>query len=131
MIIPFCYGDKRWNTKEDETVTVSELLSSADWAGASLHIVGSQENDYLGSSHLFCVDMDRDLAIKYFGTARAFSAMLHCVDEVFARDGEHLLAWARENGIRRLDELQARYAEYKRLFPNNCVRPQSYLRISA
>ena len=65
MKYPFCYPSPRhWETKKDETVTVSQFFETLDWDGTKISVVGSQANDYNGASHLFEIKVDRDLVIK-------------------------------------------------------------------
>ena len=129
-MIPFCPECKYWQTKREETITVSELLSALDWDGTYLFITGSQEDDYFGASSLFHVAMRRDLAIKFFGSARVFSAELYNIGAVHACDRDHFISWAKENGAQSWEDLKLKYAEYKQLFPNMCLSGQSRLRIS-
>lgn len=129
-MIPFCSECKRWWTKRDETLTVSELLSASGWDGTYLFITGSQKDDYSGASSLFHVMMHRDLAIKFFGSARVFSAELYNIGAVNVLDRDHFMSWVKENGIQSKEDLKLKYAEYKRLFPNMCFSGQSRLRIS-
>lgn len=130
-MIPFCPDCRKWRTEKNEVVTVSEVLANSDWNGTHIQIIGSQKDDYTGATSLFEVTMCRDLALKFFGTCRTFSAELHDEGEINVADRDHLIRWARKNGIKQREELKARYAEYKRLFPQNCLRGQSCLRISA
>lgn len=129
-MIPFCPDCKRWWTERDEKMTVSELLAASDWNGTYIHITGSQENDYTGVSSLFNVMMHRDLAVKFFGSSRVFSAEFHNAGEVNVANRNHLIAWAKENGLQQWEDVKSKYAEYKRLFPQNCIHGQSRLRIS-
>lgn len=129
-MIPFCPDCKIWQTEKDKAVTVAEILDASDWNGTYLHITGSQENDYTGASSLFKVVMHRDLAVKFFGSSRVFSAEFHNTGEVNVASRDHLIAWAKENGLKQWEDVKSRYEEYKRLFPQNCISGQSHLRIS-
>ena len=129
MRIPFCEC-RSWSTPKDRATTLSEYLASANWEGRNLHITGSQPEDYTGASSLFNVEMTRELAEKFFGNSRVFSATLHNIDEINVLDQNHLIEWARKVGIKEADGLRARYGEYQRLFPKNCVKEISRVRIS-
>ena len=131
MKIPFCPDCQVWNTPKDRTVTLSEYLASTNWNGNYLDITGSQPKDYAGASSLFRVTMSRELAEKFFGHARVFTAELHNVDEINVADKAHLIEWALANGIEKLSDLRKRYGEYQHLFPRNCIKPTSRVRISA
>lgn len=128
-MIPFCPDIKTWRTENDEVVTVADLLETSDWNGLYLHITGSQKDDYSGASSLFNVVMDKNLAMKHFGQCRVFSADFHNVGEINVADKNHLFSWARQRGIKNLDEMRAKYVEYRLLFPSNCLREISRMRI--
>jgi len=130
-MIPFSPECKIWQTKEEETITVSEMLSTSGWDGTYLFITGSQKDDYSGASSLFHVMMPRDLAAKFFGSSRVFSAELHNIGTINVLDKNHFISWAKENGAQCLEDAKAKYTEYKRLFPNMCWSAQSRLRICA
>ena len=129
MKIPFydCHG---WHTQKDVVVTLSEYLNASDWDGSYLHITGSSPEDYTGASSLFSVSMSRELAEKFFGNARVFSISLINVDAISVLDVDHLFAWARENDITEMSDLRQQYAEYRKLFPKNCTKNFSHVRIS-
>lgn len=129
---PFCYPSPRhWETKKDETVTVSQFFETLDWDGTRVSVVGSQANDYNGASHLFEVKVDRDLVIKFFGGCRLYSASLYPHDGIMSDDRDHLMSWAKENGINSVDELKARFHEYKNRFSSHYPwGPDGYIRIS-
>lgn len=129
-MIPFCPECKHWQTKREETLTVSELLSASDWDGTYLSITGSQKDDYSGASSLFHVVMHRDLVMKFFGSARVFNAALHNIGAIHVRDKDHFMSWAKENGAQSIEDLKSKYVEYKRVFPLMCPSEPSYLRIS-
>lgn len=129
-MIPFCPDCRRWWTEKDKTITVAEILATSDWDGTYLHITGSQENDYSGASSLFNVVMHRDLAVKFFGSSRVFTAEFHNIGEVNVVNKDHLIAWVKENGLQQWKDVKFKYEEYKRLFPQNCICGQSRLRIS-
>lgn len=129
MQIPFCPDSKVWTTKQDEVVTVSELLSGFADDVEDLHITGSQKNDYNGASCLFSVPMKADLAVKFFGNCQVFNARFYYPNGVNVVDGDHLAAWAKENGLFSEDEIRAKFSDYKRRYPHKCFR-DSYIRIS-
>lgn len=129
-MIHFCPDSKSWHTDRDKAVTVAELLAASDWKGTELHIVGSQEDDYTGASRLFSVTMHRDYALKFFGNARVFSALLCDPDVINVYDLDHLVEWAKERGFQTLDDIRENYPEYKRLFPAKCDTGPSHMRIS-
>lgn len=129
-MIPFCPDCMIWRTERDEVVTLADLLADSGWNGTHLYITGSQENDYSGVSSLFTVTMHRDLAVKYFGSCRVFDTTLHNIGEVNVADKHHFFAWVADNGIQQWEDVQARYEEYRRAFPMNCINAQSRIRIS-
>lgn len=131
MKVSFCPELRHWETERDKVVTVSEFFESCDWDGEILTIIGCQANDYNGASHLFEVSMRRDLAMKFFGECRLFSASIYPHEGIRVTNKEHLMNWARENGITSLDELGARFHEYKKRFLSNYIcGPDGYIRIS-
>ena len=129
----FCPDSKTWETKRDEVVTVSEVLTSCTFGDRikSVKVVGSQKDDYCGASMLFGVSMEPRLVIKFFGNCRVFSATLCPCDGIRVKDRDHLIEWAKENDISDMDKLREKYPEYDRRFPSKRIwGPDGYLRIS-
>lgn len=114
-----------WEAGGDKTTTVSEFLESSSWDGETVSVAGYKRSNYqiairYGASPLFQTRMNRDLAIKFFGNCELLSATLSPRIQIEAKDREHLMEWAKKNSISNLDELVARFHEYRERFPNKC-----------
>lgn len=69
-------GYNRFSTNRDKHITLEEYINSVGWNGKCLHIVGSQEDDYFGSTMIFHITIPTGIALKFFGKARLFDAVL-------------------------------------------------------